>query len=110
MEWRNLLEEQIVPMKERIRQMEKNWQPLWLGYDKREDGIEILNYFGSKQICYALELYDVQKFQKPLTLQRLRQLNPKIQIPQYYTYIKPDSSLYKELLHLNNQVGRVNEM
>lgn len=80
------------------------------GYDKREDGIEILNYFGNKQICYALELYDVQKFQKPLTLQRLRQLNPKIQIPQYYTYIKPDSLLYKELLHLNNQVGRVNEM
>jgi len=37
MEWRNLLEEQIVSMKERIRQMEKNWQPLWLGYDKRED-------------------------------------------------------------------------
>lgn len=32
-----MLEEQIVSMKERIRQMEKNWQPLWLGYDKRED-------------------------------------------------------------------------
>ncbi len=76
------------------------------GYDKREDGIEILNYFGNKQNCYALELYDVQKFPKPLTLQRIKQLNPKIQMPQYYSYIKPNSQIYSELLSLNNQLAQ----
>lgn len=74
------------------------------GYDKRKDGVEILEYFGNNPNCYALELYDVQSFSKPLTLKEMRRVCPKIQLPQYYTYIKPSSPIFNKLLLLNKQL------
>ena len=76
------------------------------GYDKRPDGHEILEYYGNNPNCYALELYDVQSFQKPLTLKELRRLDPNIQLPQYFTYINPNSPIYKQVKALNNQLSQ----
>ena len=73
------------------------------GYDKRKDGDEILNYFGNNSNCFALELYDVKEFSNPLTLKDLRRIDPKVQLPQYYKYIRASSPLYEALLSLNNQ-------
>ena len=74
------------------------------GYDKRPDGNEILAYYGNNPNCYALELYDVQTFPKPLTLKELRRLDPNVQLPQYFTYINPNSPIYKQVKALNNQL------
>lgn len=62
------------------------------GYDKRSDKNEIISYFHSNtNKCFALELYDVDKFVKPLTLKELRKIDPNISLPQYYDTIKnPD--------------------
>lgn len=76
------------------------------GYDKRKDGIEILKYFGDNPNCYALELYDVKSFSKPLTLKEMRKVSPDIKLPQYYTYFKPSSPIYNMLVGLNKQLSR----
>lgn len=73
------------------------------GYNKRTDGCEIVDYFGSCIHCYALELYDIQKFKKPLTLKEMRKIDPNIQLPQYFTYIRPNSLIYERIKELNNQ-------
>lgn len=75
------------------------------GYDKRPDGHEILEYYGNNNNCYALELYDVKTFPRPLTLKQLRRLDPNVQLPQYFTYIKPNSPIYDEIKSLNNQLA-----
>ena len=75
------------------------------GYDKRKDGHEILEYYGNSQNCYALELYDVKSFPEPLKLKQLRQLDPNVQLPQYFTYVKPGSPIYGAIKDLNNQLG-----
>lgn len=74
------------------------------GYDKRRDGHEILEYYRNARNCYALELYDVQRFSEPLTLKQLRRLDPNIQLPQYFTYIRPSSPVYKAIKELSSQV------
>ena len=74
------------------------------GYDKRKDGHEILEYYGNNPNCYALELYDIQEFPEPLTLNKLRRLDPNVQLPQYYTYVKPSSPIYDAVKSLNNQL------
>ena len=79
------------------------------GYDKRKDGHEILEYYGNSQNCYALELYDVQSFPQPLTLKQLRRLDPDVQLPQYFTYIKPGSPIFGAIKGLNNQLGSQKE-
>ncbi|MDE6583597.1 MAG: hypothetical protein K2K31_03010 [Clostridia bacterium] len=68
------------------------------GYDKRSDGHEIVEYFGQKNNCYALKLYDVKRFKKPITLKELRSVNPKLQLPQYYAYIKSSDPIYSFIL------------
>ena len=75
------------------------------GYDKRSDGHEILEYYRNARNCYALELYDVQRFPEPLTLKQLRRLDPNIQLPQYFTYVKPSSPVYKAIKELSSQVA-----
>lgn len=75
------------------------------GYDKHKDGHEILEYYRNTQNCYALELYDVQEFPQPLTLKQLRRLDPNIQLPQYFTYIKPGSLIFGAIKELNSQLG-----
>ncbi len=73
------------------------------GYDKRIDGGEIVDYYGNCSHCYALELYDIQKFMKPLSLKEMRKVDPNIQLPQYFTYIRPNSPIYEIIKELNNQ-------
>lgn len=73
------------------------------GYNKRTDGSEIVDYYGNCSQCYALELYDIKKFEKPLTLKEMRKLDPNIQLPQYFTYFRPNSPIYEKIKELNNQ-------
>lgn len=59
------------------------------GYDTRCDKQEIISYFGvNNQRCFALKLYDVKPFEKPLSLKYLRSIDPNINLPQYYQKIK----------------------
>ena len=67
------------------------------GYDKRLDGKEIVDYFAGKDVAYALEISNVKKFSKPLTLKEMRKVDPHLQLPQYYTYIKRTSPLYEQI-------------
>ena len=71
------------------------------GYDTREDGYEIINYYGKNNNCYALELYDIKRFLKPFTLKKMRSIDPNFSLPQYYVSVKPSSPIYKELKELN---------
>lgn len=71
------------------------------GYKERADGQEIVKYFKNCLRCYALELYDIHIFKKALSLKRMRTLDPKIQMPQYYTYINKNSPIYYELKTLS---------
>ena len=69
------------------------------GYDKRPDGVEIVNYFGEHNPkCFALELYDVKKFKKPITLTELRKVDPNVRLPQYYAYIYKKSAIFERLI------------
>lgn len=59
------------------------------GYDKRPDRNEIVTYFGlNNDRCFALELYDINKFEKPIPLKDLRKIDSCISLPQYYDTIK----------------------
>lgn len=69
------------------------------GYDVRSDKNEIINYYRSNNNCYALELYDVKKFKKPLTLKTLRIVDKDIKLPQYYDYIKASSPIYELIIN-----------
>lgn len=63
------------------------------GYINRLDKNEIIDYFGDKKICYALKLCDIHRFNTPIKLSELRQIAPKISLPQYFRYIDKNSAL-----------------
>lgn len=66
------------------------------GYDKRNDANEIISYFGKNNPkCYALRIYDVNRFTKPVTLEEMRKLNPKVTMPQYIKYVYEENPIYK---------------
>lgn len=64
------------------------------GYDKRSDRGEIESYFANSKDCYALQLSQVKKFEKPLPLQQMRAIEPKVQLPQYWAYVSKKSNLF----------------
>ncbi|MBQ7327938.1 MAG: hypothetical protein IJX00_03155 [Clostridia bacterium] len=64
------------------------------GYDKRSDRGEIESYFANSKDCYALQLSQVKKFEKPLPLQQMRAIEPKVVLPQYWTYVSRKSKLF----------------
>ena len=70
------------------------------GYDTRPDRQEIVDYYRNCQACYALQLTNVRRFSKPMTLNELRRLDKNIQLPQYYCYIYPKSPIYQEVVKL----------
>lgn len=61
------------------------------GYDKRADKQEIIYYYGNCETCYALELSNVREFSTILSLKQIKQIEPNIQLPQYYSYLTPKS-------------------
>lgn len=65
------------------------------GYDKRADKQEIVDYYKNSAVCYALELEKVKMFAKPLTLNEMRKVEPRLQLPQYWAYIKKGSKLFE---------------
>jgi Uncharacterized conserved protein len=72
------------------------------GYDKRSDGHEIIKYYGpNNPKCFALKLYDVKRFNKPLTLNQMRKINSKVDMPQYLKFIYEDDSLYNLIKELD---------
>ena len=72
------------------------------GYDKRPDVQEIIDYYKNCKICYALELSNITRFSKPLTLKQMRKIDNNIQLPQYYAYLSSKSPLYNEIKGLNS--------
>ena len=72
-------------------------------YDLREDGKEIIDYFGENNTkCYALHIYDVNKFKKPLTLDYMKSVFKNISMPQYIKYIKESNPLYNIIKNWDN--------
>lgn len=63
------------------------------GYDKRKDRDEIERYFVNTQNCYALELGEVTKFEKTISLKQMRAIDPKVNLPQYWAYLPNKSPL-----------------
>ena len=70
------------------------------GYDKRSDRGEIESYFANSKDCYALQLSQVKKFEKPLPLQQMRAIEPKVVLPQYWTYVSKKSKLFDLIVKL----------
>ena len=70
------------------------------GYDKRKDRGEIERYFANSKDCYALELEDIKSFAKKLTLKEMRSYDPKVNLPQYWAYVKQSNPLYEIIKNL----------
>ncbi len=51
-------------------------------------------YLSSKEKGFALHIKEYERFNKPITLEELRNSNDNFNIPQYYRYIKTDEYLY----------------
>lgn len=65
------------------------------GYDKRNDGHEIVEYYGkNNQNCFALKLYDVTEFEEYLSLKAMRSVSNNADMPQYIKFIYEDDPLY----------------
>ena len=66
------------------------------GYDKRQDGHEIVEYYGKNNPnCYALHLYDVTEFEEYLSLQDMRSISKDADMPQYIKFIYDNNPLYE---------------
>ena len=70
------------------------------GYNKRKDRCEIERYFANSKDCYALELEDIKSFAKKLTLKEMRSYDPKVNLPQYWAYVKQSNPLYEIIKNL----------
>ena len=65
------------------------------GYDKRDDGYEIIEYYGkSNPNCFALHLYDVTEFEEYLPLKDMRSISTNADMPQYIKFIYENDPLY----------------
>ena len=63
------------------------------GYKNKKDVISCCGI--NSQNCCALKLYDVTEFREYLELSDLRNVNPKIKLPQYYSYIYDEDPVYQ---------------
>lgn len=64
------------------------------GYDKRQDGHEIVEYYGKNNPnCYALHLYDVTEFEEYLSLKDMRSISRNADMPQYIKFIYDNDPL-----------------
>ena len=65
------------------------------GYDKRDDGHEIVEYYGKNNPnCFALHLYDVTEFEEYLSLKDMRSISKNADMPQYIKFIYENDPLY----------------
>lgn len=65
------------------------------GYDKRDDGHEIVEYYGKNNPnCFALHLYDATEFKEYLSLKDLRNISKNVYMPQYIKFIYENDPLY----------------
>jgi len=65
------------------------------GYDKRQDGHEIVEYYGKNNPnCFALHLYDVTEFEEYLSLRDMRSISKNADMPQYIKFIYDNDPLY----------------
>ena len=65
------------------------------GYNVRPDRGEIVRYYGENfPRCFALKVEDVTEFDEYLSLQLMRRITPDISMPQYFSFISEDHSLY----------------
>ena len=59
--------------------------------------VDIINYFKGCDKCYALEIKKAVRFKTPINLTKIREIQEKLVIPQYYRYIYEHEPLYKLL-------------
>ncbi len=65
------------------------------GYDKRNDGNEIIEYYGKNNSnCFALQLYDVTEFEEYLSLKNMKSISKNADMPQYIKFIYDNDPLY----------------
>jgi len=64
---------------------------------KNENNIELIKYFKNASIAYALKIANATKFNKPIPLEMLKQINPKFTPPEFYKYILKSDALYNYL-------------
>lgn len=55
------------------------------------------DYFDNLKTCFALEIKEYYKFSVPITLDEIRKYDNTFTAPQFFKYIKPDSSIYRLL-------------
>lgn len=66
------------------------------GYDKRQDGHEIVEYYGKNNPnCYDLHLHDVTKFEEYFSLKDIRSISRNADMPQYIKFIYDNDTLYE---------------
>ena len=76
------------------------------GYDKREDGQDVVNYLGKdNKNGFALKLDLVHEYMEPLTLHKLRKVDPKVAMPQYYQYVYENSPIYRPIIEHDKRYG-----
>ncbi len=69
------------------------------GYDQRQDGHEIIQYYGpDNQNCYALQLYDVTEFDEYLYLKDIRGVCGQVDMPQYLKIVYENDPLYNLII------------
>ena len=59
-----------------------------------ENSDALKEYLSNKEKGYALHIKEYKRFDKPITLGKLRKLNNNFNVPQYYRYLKKGESLY----------------
>ena len=65
-------------------------------YDKKQEKHEIIKYYGKNNPnCYALQLYDVTKFEEYLSLRDMKSISKNTNMPQYIKYIYDNDPLYE---------------
>lgn len=66
------------------------------GYDKRQDGHEIVEYYEKNNPnCYDLHLHDVTEFEEYFSLKDMRSISRNADMPQYIKFIYDNDLLYE---------------
>lgn len=57
---------------------------------------DIIKYFENCSKCHALHIKEYHRLSSPIKLEEIKN-KYKIIVPQFYRYVKPEESIYKEL-------------
>ncbi|MCT4612510.1 MAG: hypothetical protein N4A47_03985 [Clostridia bacterium] len=78
------------------------------GYSDDSDAVEWFSaYYGDRKICSAIEVIEPIEYEKPITLNEIREVIPSFRPPQNFVYITSESNLEEVLEPF--EVGEVGE-